>query len=329
MMRRREFITLLGATAAWPVAASAQQADRPRRVGVLMNLAAQDEEGQARNAAFLQGLQEFGWTVGRNVKVSYRWAAGKAEDARRYAVELVDMAPDVILASGGTMVGPLLQASRTVPIVFTLAPDPIGAGYVTSLARPGGNVTGFTQFEFNFSAKWLELLKQIAPSVTRVAALRDPTIPAGLGQFGAIQTAAPSFGVELSSIDVRDAPEIERAIGAFADRPDGGLIMLSSTTGIVHRELIVKLAAQYRLPSIYFTRLFVTAGGLLSYGTDTIDMHRQAATYVDRILKGEKPADLPVQQSTKIELSINLKTAKALKLDVPPTLLARADEVIE
>jgi putative ABC transport system substrate-binding protein len=329
-LRRRDFITLLGGAAVtWPLAARAQQGERMRRIGVLMNLASDDAEGQARNAAFLQGLQESGWTVGRNVRIDYRWAAGNADRTRKYAAELVEIAPDVILASGGTMVGPLLQATRAIPIVFTLTPDPVGAGYVASLARPGGNATGFTQFEFGFSAKWLELLKQIAPSLTRVAVLRDPATSAGLGQLGAIQTAAPSFGVELSSIDVRDASEIERAIGAFARRSNGGLIVLSSTSGIVHRELIVSLAAQHRLPTVYFTRLFVTGGGLMSYGADTIDVHRQAVGYIDRILKGEKPADLPVQASTKFGLMINLKTAKALGLDVPPAVLVRADEVIE
>ena len=328
MIGRRDFISLLGGATAWPRVARAQQGERMRRIGVLMNLASDDPEGQGRNAAFLQGLQESGWTVGRNVRIDYRWAAGDAGRTRRYAADLVEMSPDVILASGGTMVGPLLQATRVVPIVFTLTPDPVGAGHVASLARPGGNATGFTQFEFGFSAKWLELLKQMSPSLTRVAMLRDPAIPAGLGQLGAIQTAAPSFGVEVGSIDVRDASEIERAVGAFA-RGSSGLIVLSSTNAIVHRELIVTLAARHQLPAMYFTRLFVTSGGLMSYGADTIDVHRQAAGYVDRILKGEKPADLPVQVSTKYQLVINMKTAKALGLEVPTTLLARADEVIE
>ena len=328
--RRREFITLLGgAAAAWPLAARAQQPERMRRVGVLMHLAADDPEGQARLAAFTQGLQELRWTIGRNVRIDYRWAAGDAERGRKYAAELVALAPDVILAAGGAVVAPLLQASRTVPIVFAQTPDPVGAGFVASLARPGGNATGFAIFEFGMGGKWLELLKEIAPRVTRAAVLRDAALAAGTGQLGAIQSVAPSFGVELSPIDVRDAGEIERAVTAFARSPNDGLLVTGSALATVHRDLIVALAARHRLPAVYPLRLFVAGGGLISCGPDSIEPYRRAAGYVDRILKGEKPADLPVQAPTKYELVINLKTAKALGLDVPPMLLARADEVIE
>jgi putative ABC transport system substrate-binding protein len=294
-----------------------------------MNLGSDDAEGQARNAAFLQGLQELGWTVGRNVRIEYRWGAGDAELFRRYASELVALAPDVILAGGGAVVPSLLQATRTVPIVFTGTPDPVGAGFVESLARPGGNATGFTIYEYGISGKWLELLKEIAPHVTRAAVIRDPAIAAGLGQWGAIQSVAPSLGVELRPLGVRDAGEIERAITAFAHSPNGGLIVTGSALAVVHRELITTLAARYRLPAVYTLPLMANAGGLISYGPDSIDPYRRAAGYVDRILKGEKPGDLPVQAPTKYELVINLKTAKALGLEVPPTLLARADEVIE
>jgi putative ABC transport system substrate-binding protein len=300
-----------------------------RRIGVLMPLAADDPEAKARLAAFAQGLRELGWIDGRNVRIDTRWSARNADEIRKYAAELVALTPDVILAAGGAVVGTLLQATRTVPIVFTQTPDPVGAGFVASLARPGGNATGFTLFEFGISVKWLELLKEIAPGVTRAAALRDPAITAGIGQFGAIQGVAPSFGVEVSPIDVRDAPEIERAVTAFGRQPNSGLIVLSSATAIAHRDLIITLAARHKLPVVYFARYFVTGGGLISYGPDTIGPHRRAAAYVDRILKGEKPADLPVQAPTKYELVINLKTAKALGLTVPPSLLARADEVIE
>ena len=330
MSSRRDFITLLGgATIAWPLAARAQQPERMRRVGVLMNLGSDDAEAQARNAAFLQGLQELGWTVGRNVRIEYRWGAGDAELFRRHASELVALAPDVILASGGAVVPSLLQATRTVPIVFTGTPDPVGAGFVESLARPGGNATGFTIFEYGISGKWLELLKEIAPHVTRAAVIRDPAIAAGLGSWGAIQSVAPSLGVELRPLGVRDAGEIERAITAFAHSPNGGLIVTGSALAVVHRELITTLAARYRLPAVYTLPLMANAGGLISYGPDSIDPYRRAAGYVDRILKGEKPADLPLQVPTKFELVINLKTAKALGLTVPPMLLARADEVIE
>jgi putative ABC transport system substrate-binding protein len=328
-MRRREFIALFGAAAAWPLAARAQQRERMRRIGVLMTLAADDPEGQARLTAFVQGLQELGWTDGRNVQIDYRWSAGDAERIRRYAAELAALAPDIILAGGGAVVPSLLQATRTIPIVFTQTPDPVGAGFVESLARPGGNVTGFTVFEYGIGAKWLELLKEIAPHVTRAAVIRDAAIASGIGQWGAIQTAAPSFGVELRPVDVRDASEIERAVAAFARSPNGGVIVAASTLAIVHRELITTLAARHKLPAVYSNRFFVRSGGLISYGPDSVDPHRRAAGYVDRILKGEKPADLPVQAPTKYELAINLKTAKALGLEVPPSLLARADEVIE
>jgi putative ABC transport system substrate-binding protein len=328
-MRRREFITLMSGAVAWPLAARAQQADRVRRIGVLNNLAAADLEAQANVAAFLQGLQQSGWTDGRNVRIDTRWAEGNADVIRKYAAELVALAPDVILATGTAGMGPLLQATRTVPIVFATVIDPVGAGFVASLARPGGNATGFTNYEYGMSGKWLELLKEIAPRVTRAAVLRDPAVASGIGQFGAVQAVAPSLGVELSPVDVRDAGEIERAVTAFARGQNGGLIVTGSAMGVVHREPIVALAARHRLPAVYSARHYVTASGLISYGPDLIDQYRRAAGYVDRILKGEKPADLPVQASTKYELLINLKTAKALGLEIPPTLLARADEVIE
>ena len=329
-MRRREFITLFsGAAAAWPLAARAQQPERMRRIGVLITTAADDPEGQARLAAFVQGLQQLGWIDGSNVRIETRWPAGNADDTRRFAAELLALAPDVILAPGSATVGPLLQATRAVPIVFVHVPDPVGAGVVDSLARPGGNATGFTGFEYGFSGKWLELLKQIAPGVTRAAVIRDPAITAGIGQWGAIQAVAPSVGVQVSPINARDAGEIERTIIAFARSSKGGLIVTGSGLAGFHRDLIITLAARHKLPAVYFERFFVTAGGLISYGPDLVDQYRRAAGYVDRILKGEKPADLPVQAPTKYELVINLKTAKALGLDIPPMLLARADEVIE
>jgi ABC-type uncharacterized transport system substrate-binding protein len=332
-MSRRAFITLLGgaatASAIWPLAICAQQVERVRRVGVLSPFAADDPEAQARVAAFVQGLQQLGWTDGHNVRIDVRSGAGDAERLRRYAAELVALAPDVILAAGGTTVGPLLQAARTVPIVFTLTPDPVGAGFVDSLSRPGGNATGFTNFEYGIGVKWLELLKEIAPGVSRAAVLRDPAIPAGIGQLGAIQGVAPSFGIELRPLDVRDAPEIERAVTAFASSPNAGLIVTSNASALFHRDLIIALAARHRLPAVYPFRVFVTAGGLVSYGPDTIDPHRRAAGYVHRILKGEKPADLPVQGPVKFELAVNLKTARGLGLTVPNTLLATANEVIE
>jgi putative ABC transport system substrate-binding protein len=329
-MRRREFIALVGGVAAiWPMKARAQQRDRMRRIGVLMALAADDPTGQARLVAFVQALQELGWTDRRNARIDTRWAAGDADRFRKYAAELIALAPDVILASGGTGVGALLQATRSVPIVFTQTNDPVGAGYVDSLARPGGNATGFTNMEYGMSGKYLELLKEIVPSMARAAVLRDPTIPQGIGQFGAIQAVAPSLGVELRPIDVHDAPEIERAVTTFAQSANGGLIVTGSALTAVHRDLIITLARENKLPAVYWERFFVTGGGLISYGPDSIDPHRHAADYVDRILKGAKPADLPVQAPVKYELVINLKSAKALGLDMPPTLLARADEVIE
>jgi putative ABC transport system substrate-binding protein len=328
-MRRREFITLLGGAAAWPLAARAQRPDRIRRIGVIMNLAADDPQTQARNAAFLQGLQELGWTVGRNMRIDYRWGGGSADRIRTYAAELVALAPDVILAVGGSNVGPLLQASRTVPIVFVSVVDPVGGGFVASMARPGGNATGFTTYEYGMSAKWLELLKQIAPRVMRVAVMRDPSLTSGTAMLAAIQAVAPSFGVELSPVDVRDADEIERAVTAFASGSNDGLIVVPNPTANIHRDVIITLAAKHRLPAVYPYRYYITGGGLMSYGPDEIGQYRRAAGYVDRILKGEKPADLPVQAPTKFELAINLKTAKTLGLTIPPSLLAVADEVIE
>jgi len=327
-VKRREFITLLGgAAAAWSLAAHAQQPDRMRRIGVLMNLAADDAEGQARIAAFVQALQRLGWSDGRNLRIDHRWAAGDTDRFHRYAEELLALAPDVILAAATPSVQALQQATRTVPIVFAIVADPVGAGFVDSLARPGGNATGFTPFEYGISGKWLELLKEIAPRVTRVAVLRDLTI--GLGQLGAIQSVAPSLGVELTPIGVGDAGQIERTVAAFARSPNGGLIVTASTSAVIHRELIIALAARHKLPAVYYRRYFVASGGLMSYGPDFLDQFRSAASYVDRILRGEKPADLPVQAPTKHELTINLNAAKALGLDVPPMLLARADEVIE
>jgi len=329
-MRRREFITLLGGTAAtWPLTARAQQGERMRRIGVLMNLAEDDPESQARMSGFVQALQQLGWTDGRNVRIEIRWAAADPERFRKYATELITPAPDVLLAGAGSSVTALQQVTRAVPIVFVNTPDPVGAGLVASLARPGGNATGFTVFEYGMTAKWLELLKQIAPKVMRVVVLRDPSLSANIGQLAAIQAVAPSLGVELTPIDVRDAGEIERGVSDFARRANGGLIAPASPFQGVHRELIITLAARHRLPAVYPFRYMVTGGGLMSYGTNLVDQFRQAATYVDRILKGGKPADLPVQTPTKYELVINLKTAKTLGLEVPPTLLARADEVIE
>ena len=331
MMKRREFIRLLGGAAgAWPLAAYAQQpAERVRRIGVLTPFAADDPEAKARIEAFVHALRQFGWSEGRNLQIDIRWGTGDAERMRHYAAELVALTPDAILAAGGATVGPLLQATRSVPIVFTLTPDPVGAGFVDSLARPGRNATGFTNFEYGIGVKWLELLKEIAPRVTRAAVLRDPAIPAGIGEFGAIQAVAPSLRIELRPIDMRDADEIERAITAFARSSNGGLIVTSNAWGIVHRDLIIALASRHRLPVVYPFRVFITAGGLVSYGPDTIDPHRRAADYVDRILRGDKPAELPVQAPVKFELVINLKTAKALGLTVPSTVLARATEVIE
>jgi putative tryptophan/tyrosine transport system substrate-binding protein len=329
---RRQLLAGLGSTAAtWSLTARAQQADRMRRVGVLESRAADDAEGRARLALFVQGLRELGWTEGRNVRIDYRFSgASDADRYRTYAAELVALAPDVILASASASVAALQQTTRAVPIVFVNIIDPVGAGFVASLARPGGSATGFTLFEYSLSGKWLELFKEIAPNLTRIAILRDPSIASGIGQFAAIQAMAPpSFGVELSPIDERDAGEIERDVAAFARAPNGGLIVTASQGAVTNRELIITLAARHRLPAVYPFRYFVTHGGLISYGPDTTEQYRRAAGYVDRILKGQKAADLPVQAPIKYELAINLKTAKALGFTLPPTLLARADEVIE
>jgi putative ABC transport system substrate-binding protein len=319
---------IVGATA-WPLVARAQQGKRMRRVGALIPLSANDPIAQVRNAAFLQGLQQFGWTVGNNVQIDYRWSAGNEDDTRKYALELVALAPDVIFASGSGAVGILQRTTHTVPIVFALVADPVGAGFVDSLARPGGNITGFTSYEYGLGAKWLEVLKQIAPNVTRVSVIRDPAITAGIGLWGAILSVSPSFGVESRPVDVRDAGEIERALTAFAGSPNGGLIVTGSSLAVMHRDLIIALAARHRLPAVYYDRYYAAAGGLISYGSNSAEEYRLAAGYVDRILKGEKPAELPVQSPKKYELVINLKTAKTLGLTVPPELLATADEVIE
>ena len=328
-MRRRKFISLLGGAAAWPLMARGQQGERTRRIGVLLPATADDVIFQAWVGAFLQELALLGWTIGRNVQIVIRWAGGNADDIRRHATELVTLTPDVILAHGASTAGPLLQATRTVPIVFPVVFDPVGAGLVDSLARPGGNVTGFMTTEYSMSGKWLELLKQIVPSITRVAVLRDTTTPTGSAMFGVIQSAASPLGVEVIAVNMRNTGEIERAVSAFARSPNGGLILTASGLAFVHRDLIIKLAAQHKLPAVYFERVFVAAGGLISYGANLVDLYRLAAGYVDRILKGEKPADLPVQASTKYQLVINLRTAKALGLAIPPAVLARADEVIE
>lgn len=329
-MRRREFINLLvGAAATWPLAARAQQPDRIRRIGVLQAVGANDPEGSIRMAGFLQTLQQLGWAEGRNLRIDIRWAAGEAELYRRYAAELIALSPDVILATASPTVAALQEVTRTVPIVFAHSVDPVGAGFVDSLARPGGNATGFTLFDYSMSAKWLELLKELAPRVTRVAVLRDPAAAAGTGQFGAIQSVAPSFGAELIPVNVRDAGEIERAVSAFARTPNGGLIVTAAPLALLHRDLIVSLAARHELPAVYNLRAFVTGGGLISYGPDIVDNYRRAAGYVDRVLRGERPADLAVQAPTKFELVINLKTAKALGLTVPLSLLSSANDVIE
>jgi putative tryptophan/tyrosine transport system substrate-binding protein len=328
---RRRFITLLAAGAAvWPLAAPAQQAERVRRIGVLMHLPENDPEAQARIRALLGGLQQLGWTEGRNLRIDYRFGAADVDRARRYAAELMALAPDVIQASGTGPMAAAREVTRTMPIVFAQVPDPVNAGFVDSLARPGGNATGFSVFEeYGSSGKWLELLKEISPQVTRVAVLRDPTIAAGIGQTGAIQSVAPSLGVQVSPVGVRDASEIERAIATFGHGANGGLIVLGAPLAIIQRDLITALAVRHRLPAVYPARLFVVAGGLVSYGPDSIDPYRRVAGYIDRILKGERPGDLPVQNPTKFDLAINLKTAKALGLDIPATVLARADEVIE
>jgi putative tryptophan/tyrosine transport system substrate-binding protein len=326
---RRKFLAALGGAAAWPLAVRAQQPERVRRIGIILPAAADDPAFQTWVGAFLQALALLGWTIGRNMRIDIRWATANAAEIRRHAAELVALAPDVILASGSSTVGPLLEATRTVPIVFPNIGDPVGAGFVTSLARPGGNATGFMSYEYSLSGKWLELLKEIAPSVTRVAVLRDAALSIGPAQFGVLQAVAPSLRVEVSPINTRDAGEMERAIAAFAGSPNGGLVVTASLMTLSHHNLITTLAARHKLPAVYPYRYVVSAGGLISYGADYTDHYRRAAGYVDRILKGEKAADLPVQAPTKYELVINLKTAKALGLEVPPTLLARADEVIE
>jgi putative tryptophan/tyrosine transport system substrate-binding protein len=328
-IRRRKFLATLGGAAAWPLAARAQQRERMRRIGALMNLAADDPEGQARLAAFLQGLQETGWAVGRNAQIDIRWSPGNADLIRKQAFEMVALAPDVILASSPQAVAPLRDATRTIPIVFAAVFDPVAFGFVESLARPGGNITGFTSADYGMSAKWLEVLKDIAPEVARVAVLYGRSNPGGLPMFTAIQVAAPALRVELNSAAVRDAPEIERAVAALARSRNGGLIVTRTSEVMAHGDLIVALASRHRLAAVYPLRSFVTRGGLISYGNDVIADYRHAASYVDRILKGEKPADLPVQYPTKYELAINLKAARVLGLEMPPTLLARADEVIE
>jgi ABC-type uncharacterized transport system substrate-binding protein len=325
-MQRREFITFLGGTvAAWPFAARAQQPDGMRRIGVLRGSSADDPESKARDAAF----EQLGWTQGRNVRIDYRFAGGDAATSRKQAEELVALAPDVIVSTGSFSTGQILRATHTVPIIFVIVPDPVGSGFVDSLSQPGGNATGFMQFEYGLSGKWLELLKEIAPGLTRAIVLWDPAVTAGIGQFAIIQSVATSAGVDVRPVNARDATEIERAITAFARSSNGGLVVTQSAPALIHRDLIIALAARHKLPAVYFERYFVAAGGLISYGANFIDQHRRAAGYVDRILKGGKPADLPVQAPTKYEPVINLKTAKALGLAIPPAVLARADEVIE
>ena len=327
-MRRRNFIALLGGTAAWPLAARAQQAERVRRIGVIAG-GGNDLTTQARNAAFFQRLQQLGWTEGRTVHIDVRWSAGNAADTRRHAAELAALAPDVIFSIGSLAIGPMLEATRTVPIIFALVPDPVGSGYVKSLSRPGGNATGFMIFEYSLCGKWPALLKEIAPQTTRAAVLRDPTVPAGIGQFAVIQSVAGTIGVDVIPVDLSDAAELERELVAFAESANGGLILTAGARSALHRDLIITLAARHKLPALYQERTYAEAGGLTSYGPNLLDQFRLAAGYVDRILKGEKPADLPVQAPTKYELVINRKTAQALGLTIPPTLLARADEVIE
>jgi len=329
-MRRRDFVRVVaGLAAAFPFAARAQQPDRMRRIGVLTGTRADDPDNKARTAAFEQALQQLSWTQGRNVRIDYRFSGGDAATSRKQAEELVALAPDVIVSSGSFSTGQLLQVTHTVPVVFAIVPDPVGSGFVDSLAQPGGNATGFMQFEYGLSGKWLELLKEIAPSLTRVIVLWDPAITAGIGQFTIIQSVATSASIDVRPVKLRDAGEIEQAITAFARTPNGGLIVTASALSTVRRDLIIALAAQHKLPAVYFERFFVTAGGLISYGANFVEQYRRAAGYVDRILKGEKPADMPVQAPTKYELVINLKTAKAIGLTMPPSVLARADEVIE
>jgi putative tryptophan/tyrosine transport system substrate-binding protein len=329
-MRRRSVIVGLAGAAAWPLAARAQQSpERVRRIGVLMDLALDDPEAGARLEVFRAELSRLGWTDGRNARLDIRWGPGIASRMRQFADELVALAPEALFASGSPSVGALQQSTTTLPVVFATVADPVGAGFVASLAQPGRNITGFMLLEYSIGTKWLELLKEVAPRLTRVAVLRDPTLASGSGQFGAIQAVASSFGVEVSPVGMGDAAEIERALDVFARGPKGGLIVTASTLATVHRDLIVGMASKHRLPAIYANRLFVTGGGLLSYGHDVIHLFRQAASYVDRILRGEKPADLPVQQPTKFELVVNLRTAKAIGLTIPESFLLRADEVIE
>jgi putative ABC transport system substrate-binding protein len=329
-LRRREFITLIGgATVVWPLTARAQQPGRIKRIGVLAGLTMDDPEGQARRAAFQHGLEELGWTVDRDVEIDYRWGGANPESIHKSAAELVALAPDVILATSGATVGALQQASRAVPIVFAGVIDPVGSGFVDSLARPGGNATGFLVFEYSLSGKWVELLKQIAPSVTRAAVLRDPALGSGTSQFAVIQAVAPSLRVEVNPVNLHDAGEIERVVAAFARSPNGGLIVTSVPAATRHRDLIITLAARHKLPAVYYERFFVAAGGLISYGPNYIDQYRRAAGYVDRILKGEKPADLPVQAPTKYETVINMKTAKALGIKIPDSIMVQATKVID
>jgi len=328
-VKRREFLTLVSGAATWPVMARAQQGERVRRIGILQNFPENDPVASVLNATFLKELRQLGWAVGNNIRIETRWAGNRSDDIRRHVAELVALMPDVILANGTSTLGPLLQVSRTIPIVFVQVTDPVGSGYVESLAKPGGNATGFSTSEYGVSGKWLEVLKQIAPSVTRAGVIRNPAVRSGSGQFGAIQAVAPYLRMEVTPIDVRDPAEMERTVAAFAGSPNGGLIITANGSAVVHRSLIIAMAARHKLPTVYWQRHFVEAGGLISYGDDGTDQYRRAAEYVDRILKGEKPSDLPVQQPNKFELVINLKTAKALGLEIPPTLLARADEVIE
>ena len=329
MSSRRALITLLGGAVAWPVAARAQRGDRVRRIGMLTPLQADDQENQTRNAVFLQALQDLGWTVGRNIRIDYRWGAGSAEFYRKRVTDLVGLAPDVIVTNGTSTIGPALQTTRTVPIVFVNVTDPVAGGFVESLSRPGGNATGFASAEYGMAGKWLELLKQIAPQVKRAAVIRNPRVASGSGQYGAIQAVAPFVGMQTSPIDTRDAGDIERGLMTLPPSAEVGLIVTANGMTLIHRDLIITLAARLKLPAVYWQRLFATSGGLISYGDDANEQYRLAAGYVDRILKGEKPADLPVQAPTKYELVINLKTANALGLEIPPTVLARADEVIE
>jgi putative ABC transport system substrate-binding protein len=331
-MRRRDFVrAIIGSATGWPLTLLAQESKpKPmRRVGALLPYNPNDPQAQNRNAAFLQALQQLGWTVGQNVQIDYRWSAGKEDDTRKYAAELVALAPDVIFVAGSAAVEPLRRATRTVPIVFVQVLDPVGAGFVASLARPGGNITGFTPFDFSIAAKWLALLKEIAPNTTRAAVLRDPDITAGIGQWATIQSVSSSLGIEVSPISLVNAAEMESALATFASIPNGGLIATGSALTVVRRDLIIALAARYKLPAVYYEQYYVAAGGLMSYGSNSVELFRLAAAYIDRILKGEKPADLPVQSATKYELVINLKTAKALGIDVPSSLLARTDNVIE